>query len=367
MLPVTRPSLPELAEFERLLEDIWQSRMLSNFGKYARQFEEKAQRYFSNPWTRALVNCDLGLVLSLAALEIPEGAECLVPSFTFNSTANAVLWNRLRPVFVDVDPRTFNVDVADLERRLSSATRAIVVTHVFGSACDVGRVLALARARDVPVVVDAAHAYGATYHGVRIGDAGLGAYQVFSFSGTKQVTSAEGGLVACANEDLATRIEFRRAYGFQNDYVSRVLGVNGKISEIHAALACLSVDPIEEVVAARGRKAQRYREALGGVPGVRFQEHLPDCRATYKDFAILCPRDRDLLAERLMAEGIQTKTYFRPLHRMPLFAPYRTSADDLGDTEAVADAVLCLPMFNDLGDADIERVGQSIARFYGCV
>jgi dTDP-4-amino-4,6-dideoxy-D-glucose transaminase len=365
MIPVTRPSLPELAEFERLLDDIWQTRMLSNFGKYARRFEEMAQRYFPNPWTRAIVNCDIGLVLSLAALELPEGAECLVPSFTFNSTANAVLWNRLRPVFVDLDPRTFNVDAEDLKRRLTSETRAIVVTHIFGSACDVSRVLDLARPRGIPVVVDAAHAYGATYRGTRIGDPGLGAYQVFSFSGTKQVTSAEGGLVACATEDLARRIGFRRAYGFQNDYVSRVLGLNGKLSEIHAALACLSVDRIDEVVERRGQKAQLYRSVLGDVAGLRFQQHLPDSLPTYKDFAILCPAERDRLAERLNAQGIQTKTYFRPLHRMPLFEPYRTAGDDLRDTEAVADAVLCLPMFNELPEADIEHVGRAIAGFYG--
>ena len=365
MLPVSRPTLPTLTDFQKLLEDIWSTRMLSNFGKYARRFEQIAQAYLGNPWTRSLVNCDIGLVLALAALDLPERAECLVQSFTFNSTINAVLWNRLRPVFVDVDPRTFNVDVMDLERRLSPSTRAIVVTHIFGSAGDLGRVLALARSRGVPVVVDAAHAYGATYRGTRIGDAGLGDYQVFSFSGTKQVTSAEGGLVACGSEDLAGRIEFRRAYGFQNDYVSRVLGLNGKLSEIHAALACLNVDEIERVVEARERKAERYRAALGTVAGLRFQKQLPESRSTYKDFAILCPERRDALAARLAESGIQTKTYFRPLHRMPLFEPFRTPEDDLADTEAVADAILCLPMFNDLAESDIDRVGSEIRGFYG--
>jgi dTDP-4-amino-4,6-dideoxygalactose transaminase len=365
MLPVSRPSLPPLPEFERLLEDIWETRMLSNFGKYARSFEEKAAGYLGNPWTRSLVNCDVGLVLALAALDLPEGSDCLVQSFTFNSTVNAVLWNRLRPVFVDIDPRTLNVDTADLERRLSPKTRAIVVTHIFGSACDIDRVLDLARARSVPVVVDAAHAYGATYRGTRIGDARLGAFQVFSFSGTKQITSAEGGLVACGSEDLASRMEFRRAYGFQNDYISRVLGLNGKLSEIHAALACLSQDAVEHVVEERGRKAARYRAALGAVAGLRFQEHLPGSRSTYKDLAVLCPSRRDELAARLRNRAIQTKTYFRPVHEMPLFEPFRTAGDDLTDTENVARSVLCLPMFNDLTDDDIDRVCAEVLEFYG--
>ena len=365
MLPVSRPSLPPLEDFVALLGDIWGSRMLSNFGKYARRFEEKAQAYLGNPWTRCLVNCDVGLVLSLAALGLPEGAECLVQSFTFNSTVNAVLWNRLRPVFVDIDPRTFNVDCGDLERRLSPATRAIVVTHIFGSPLDIGRVMETASRRGVPVVVDAAHAYGATYRGVRIGAPQLGDFQVFSFSGTKQITSAEGGLVAAATEELAGRIEYRRAYGFQYDYVSRFLGLNGKLSEIHAALACLTIDAVEDVVAARQAKARRYQERLGEIPELRFQEHLPGNRSTYKDFAIVCPSGRDALADVLEKNEIQTKKYFRPLHPMPAFERFRSSDDDLRDTEAAADAVLCLPMFNELGEEDIDRVCDLVRRFYG--
>jgi len=365
MLPVSRPALPPLSAFAELLEDIWSSRMLSNFGKYARRLEEQAQADLRNPFVRALVSGDIGLVLSLASLELPEGGECLVQSFTFNSTVNAILWNRLRPVFVDIDPRTLNVDTADLERRVSPATRAIVVTHIFGSPLDLDRVLGLARARGIPVVVDAAHGYGAEYRGMRIGDPRLGDYQVFSLSGTKQVTSAEGGLVAAANAGLAGRIEFRRAYGFQNDYVSRALGLNGKISEIHAALGCLTLGEADRVVVERAKKAERYRARLGSVPGLAFQEHLAGCRSAYKDFAILCPERRDALAEQLATDGIQTKTYFRPLHAMPLFEPFRGRGDDLADTEAVAARVLCLPMFNELSDADIDRVSERVARFYG--
>jgi dTDP-4-amino-4,6-dideoxy-D-glucose transaminase len=365
MLPVSRPSLPLLEEYTKLLEDIWKSRMLSNFGKYALRFEEKAQRYLGNPWTRSIVNCDIGLVLSLAALELPEGAECLVQSFTFNSTVNAVLWNRLRPVFVDIDPRTLNVDAGDLERRISSGTRAILVTHIFGSPLDIGRVTDMASRRGIPVVVDAAHAYGATYRGVPIGAPSLGDFQVFSFSGTKQLTSAEGGLVAAASSTLAGKIEYLRAYGFRNDYISRVVGLNGKLSEIHAALACLTVDTVEEAVGARNAKAARYRERLAEIPGLRFQEHLPECRPTYKDFAILCPERRDALADHLAENEIQTKKYFRPLHPMPAFERFQTPADDLGDTEAACAAVLCLPMFNELSDSDVDRVSETILRFYG--
>ncbi len=365
MLPVSRPSLPPLADYVALLEDIWQSRMLSNFGKYARQFEERAQTYVANPWTRSVVNCDLGLVLSIAALEIPAGGECLVQSFTFNSTVNAILWNRLTPAFVDIDPRTFNVDCGDLERRITAATRAIVVTHIFGSPLPIDRVLEIARRHGLPVVVDAAHAYGASFRGLRIGDPRLGDFQVFSFSGTKQMTCAEGGLIAAATAEGARRIEYLRAYGFQNDYVSEFVGINGKLSEIHAALACLAAGSIDEAVGARQRKAQRYQAALVREPGIRFQEILPDASATYKDFAILCPERRDDLAAALEAGGIQTKKYFRPVHGMPAFRRFQSPSDDLDDTIAVADSVLCLPMFNELADDDVDRVSEAVLRFYG--
>jgi dTDP-4-amino-4,6-dideoxygalactose transaminase len=365
VLPVSRPSLPPLSEYVRLLEDVWDSRMLSNFGKYAVLFEQKAQAYLANPLTRAVVSCDIGLVLSLAALGVPEGGECLVQSFTFNSTINAVLWNRLTPVFVDVDPRTINVDVADLERRIGPATRAIVVTHIFGSPLPIDRVMEVAARHRLPVVVDAAHAYGATFRGMRIGDARLGDFQVFSFSGTKQVTSAEGGLVAAAREEDLSRLEYLRAYGFRHDYVSRCVGLNAKLSELHAALGCLAVDEVERAVAARQASAARYRACLGRNPGIRFQQVLPDARSAYKDFAILCPGRRDELAEHLARAGVQTKKYFVPLHTMPAYAVFRRADDDLGDTEEVARTVLCLPMFNELEEADVERVSGSVLDFYG--
>jgi len=365
LLPVSRPSLPPLEDYVRLLRGIWDSRMLSNFAAHAREFEGKAAAYVGNPFTRAVVNCDIGLVLSLAALRLPEGGECLVQSFTFNSTINAILWNRLTPVFVDIDPRTLNVDCEDLERRITPRTRAVVVTHIFGNPLPIDRVLEIARRRGLRVVVDAAHAYGATHAGKRIGDPRLGDFQVFSFSGTKPLTSAEGGLVSVAHEEDLRTFEYLRAYGFQSDYISHFVGLNAKLSEIHAALGCLTLDSVEDAVTGRNAKAARYRAALAAEPRIRFPEVPEGSRCAYKDFAILCAEGRDPLSDHLASVGIQTKKYFRPLDGMPAYAAYRSPADDLGDTAAVADAVLCLPMFNELADADIERVSRAILDFYG--
>lgn len=362
-LPIARPSLPPLEEYVGLLREVWQSRMLSNFGPMARRFEEGAQAQTGNPLCRAVASADVGLVLALAALDLPEGGECLLPSYTFNSTINAVLWNRLTPVFVDVDPRTLNLDPADAARRLGDRTVALVATHVFGSPADLPALGALASSRGIPLVADAAHAFGSRLGDRAIGDASLGAMQVFSFSGTKAVTSAEGGIVACATPELAARIEKLRGYGFLHDYVSEHVGLNGKLSELHAALGTLTVERIEEVVAWRNRLAGRYRSRLGGVPGLAFQELLPGARSTWKDFAVMLPAGRDALASRLAGLGIQTKRYFRPLHAMPLFERWRRPDDDLSDTEWVSEHVLCLPIFNDLTEDDVDRVCDAIVAF----
>ena len=363
-LPIARPSLPPLEEYVGLLREVWQTRMLSNFGPMARRFEASVQAQTGNPLCRAVASADVGLVLALAALQLPEGGECLLPSYTFNSTINAVLWNRLTPVFVDVDPRTLNLDPADAARRLGERTVALVVTHVFGCPADLPALGALVSSRGIPLVADAAHAFGARLGDRAIGDASLGAIQVFSFSGTKAVTSAEGGIVACATPELAGRIEKLRGYGFLHDYVSEHVGLNGKLSELHAALGTLTAERIEEVVAWRNRLAGRYRSRLGGVPGLAFQELLPGARSTWKDFAVLLPAGRDALAARLGQLGIQTKRYFRPLHSMPLFERWRRPDDDLSDTDRVSENVLCLPIFNDLSEDDVDRVCDAIVAFH---
>lgn len=364
MLPVSRPSLPPLRDYVEQLEKIWSTRLLSNFGTFARELESLAQSYVGNSNVRATVNCDLGLLISIAALEIPADSECLVPSFTFNSTLNAVLWNRLTPRFVDIDSETFNIDIDDMRRRLGPRTRLIVATHVFGSPVDIEPLLSLAASHRIPVVFDAAHAYGAAYHGTKIGNARLGDFQVFSLSGTKQVTSAEGGLIAARSEEHIARIELLRAYGFNYDYISRVIGINGKISELHAALGTLTLPAIDEVVRRRNEIASQYRARLSTIPGIHFQQVLPDCVSAYKDFAILCPSRRDELAEHLERRGVQTKKYFRPLHEMPAYQKLRTDGDDLRDTMTVSSRVLCLPIFNELQDDDIEMVTGLIGDFY---
>jgi dTDP-4-amino-4,6-dideoxygalactose transaminase len=353
-----RPELPPLDRYVELLRDIWDSRMLSNFGKHARRFEAGAQAYLGTPRVRAVANGDIGLVIALAALELPEGGEAIVPSFTFNSTVNAILWNRLTPVFADIDPATFTLDPAEVARLKSPRTAVVVGTHVFGNPCDADAIRSAAGG--LPVAYDAAHAFGTRYRGRAAGT--LGDLEVFSFSGTKLVTSAEGGMIAAARDDLVGRIEYLRAYGFQGDYESHVVGVNGKISELNAALGSLTVELAEQAVAKRHAVVTAYHERLQGLTGVTFQRVDQRDRSTYKDFAIVCAADRDGLERRLSAAEIQTKRYFRPTHTMRAYRRFARGA--LPRTEDLYARILCLPIFNELRPEDVDLIAGVVREHF---
>jgi dTDP-4-amino-4,6-dideoxygalactose transaminase len=333
--------------------------MLSNFGTFARRFERRAQDYLGTPRVRAVANCDLGLVIALAALDLPSGAEAVVPSFTFNSTVNAILWNRLTPVFADLEPRGLTLDPDEVRALVGPRTAVVVGTHVFGNPCDHDAIRAAA-GPSLPIVYDAAHAYGSRYRGRPAGT--LGDLEVFSFSGTKPITTAEGGLITAARDALVTRIDYLRAYGFQTDYESHVAGLNAKLSELHAALGVLTLESIEAAVARREQIAARYRQALGDLPGLSFQRVDERDRSTYKDFAILCESGRDDLERALATAGIQTKRYFRPAHTMRAYRRYATRV--LPRTEEVYARILCLPIFNEIRDAEVDEViGRTAASF----
>jgi dTDP-4-amino-4,6-dideoxygalactose transaminase len=360
MIPITRPELPPLQDYVKLLEQIWSSRMLSNFGTFAQLFEQRSQAYLGTPRVRAVVSGDTGLVLALAALDLPPGGEAIVPSFTFNSTINAVLWNRLVPVFADVDPDALTVPASEVERLAGKKTCVVLATHTFGNPCDADALRSAASARRLPIVYDAAHAFGSRYRGRFAGT--LGDLEVFSFSGTKLVTSAEGGLVAAASDALIERIEYLRGYGFLGDYETHWPGLNGKLSELHAALGALTVEMAERAVARREALAAHYRERLADVGEISFQRIDPRDRSTYKDFALLCAKDRDGLEAKLKDGGVQTKRYFRPAHAMRAYRGYARGA--LAVTESVAARVLCVPMYNELAMDDVDRIADIVRLHY---
>ena len=355
MIPITRPELPPLEEYTALLEEIWDSRMLSNFGPMAQRLESLTGDYLGVP-TRVVVSGDIGLTLTIAAMDLPRGSTCLVPSFTFNSTINAILWNGLRPVFVDIDPDAFTMDPADANSAAADAgdVSLIVATHVFGNPADADGLRAVADRHGARLLFDAAHGYGASRDGVKVG--GLGDAEVFSLSGTKPVTTAEGGLIATNDPGLLERIKLLRGYGFFGDYNSKLVGLNGKMSELHAALGLLTMRRVDEALAVREGHIAAYRAVLDTVPGIAYQRVRPQDRSTYKDFALIFTDRacRDKVETALSTEAIQTKRYFKPCHSMDAFASLSTRP--LPVTEGMHDRILCIPLFESLPVDDIDRI-----------
>jgi dTDP-4-amino-4,6-dideoxygalactose transaminase len=229
--------------------------MLSNFSTQCERFEALVGEHMGACHALAVSSGDVGLTLAVAALGVPAGSEAIVPSFTFNSTVHALLWNGLRPRFVDVEEGTYGLDPEAVGRALSERTGLVVGTHAFGVPCDVRALEALAHDHGVPLLLDAAQAIATTLDGRHVsrwGDA-----SVFSFSGTKLVTSGEGGLAVFADEEAAERFLYLRGYGFRGDYMTRWVGLNGKLSELHAALGCLTFPGLGAEVAARLRLMDR--------------------------------------------------------------------------------------------------------------
>jgi len=355
-IPIMRPSLPPLDLYTKRLRRIWNSRMLSNFGENAKELEHKAQRYLGNRNVRATSSCDVALILGISALSLPKGSRCIVTPFTFNSTINAILWNGLKPDFVDIDDETFDLDPACVRKAIKNDTSAIIATHVFGNPCEIGELREIASSHGLPLIFDAAHAYGSTYHGKKVGT--FGDIEVFSMSGTKLVTAGEGGLIAATRPEIISKFERLRNYGFYGDYNSIYVGMNGKISELNAALGCLTIDGIEKAVKRRNEIASQYIESLGQSEGIGFQRVDHHCRSAYKDFGIKIARGNAGAEKRLKSKLIQTKRYFLPAHWMKAFSEFRTRP--LPKTDKLYGEILCLPIYNEMTDSEVKRVCQAV-------
>jgi dTDP-4-amino-4,6-dideoxygalactose transaminase len=356
-IPITRPHLPSLERFSEVIAELFETRMLSNFAKYSRLLESRAATLLDHPGPQCVSSCDIGMVLAWRALDGPSG-EVIVPSFTFCSTVNSLRWCGLTPVFADVDPETYCLDPEDVRRRITPRTVGIAAVHTFGLPADIEALEGLAAEHDLRIVFDAAHGLGGRYRGRALG--AFGDASVFSLSGTKLVTGGEGGLATFRDAETADRFNYLRAYGFRGDYNCRHIGLNGKLSEMNAALAWLSLDLIDEVMTRRLAQVARYRQALAECNEVAFQSVPDGCVHGYKDLAIrFADRERREAAEAaLAAAGIMTKRYFFPAHRMESYRADHRYA--LAVTDRLAEQILCVPLFHDLKDAQIDGIAATI-------
>lgn len=361
---VTRPHLPPLDEFMPYLQKIWDNRILTNGGPFHQQLERALCDYLGVEHLALFSNGTLALVTALQALRIT--GEVITTPYSFVATAHSLLWNGIKPVFVDVDPRTLNLDPARIEAAITPQTTAIMPVHCYGHPCDVEAIQKIADNYNLRVIYDAAHAFGVRDAGgsvLRHGD-----LAVLSFHATKVFNTFEGGAIVCPDARTKQRIDHLKNFGFVDEVTVVAPGINGKMSEINAAFGMLQLGHVDGAIARRREIDALYRERLAGVAGIRCLDDAGERVANHSYFPILVgpdyPLGRDALYQKLKDAGIHARRYFYPL--ITEFPMYRglpsAQRDNLPVAMAAARAVLCLPIYPDLADADVERIVRLVGQ-----
>jgi dTDP-4-amino-4,6-dideoxygalactose transaminase len=353
---VTRPFLPPLEELQPYLEQIWANRQLTNAGPFHQQFEQALCEYLGVEHISLFANGTLALVTALQALRIT--GEVITTPYSFVATAHSLLWNGIKPVFVDIDPDTFNINPELIEAAITPQTTAILPVHVYGRPCVVERIQAIADNYGLKVIYDAAHAFGVQCHCgsvLRHGD-----LSVLSFHATKVFTTFEGGAIISPDAKTKKRIDYLKNFGFADEVTVVAPGINGKMNEFQAALGLLQLKYVDAALAQRADIDQRYRDALASVPGIRIPKHPDSMRHNYSYFPILVepeyPLTRDQLYQRFRDENIYVRRYFYPL--ISEFPMYRAlpSAKPLPVAKKVADQVVCLPIYPGITNNEIKTI-----------
>lgn len=369
-LTVTSPLLPPLEEYIPYLQEIWQSRYITNNGHFHQLLEQALQTYLGCPYLSVFTNGTLPLITALQALHLDRG-EVITTPYSFVATTHSVWWNKLQPVFVDIDPVTGDMDPAQIEAAITERTVAIMPVHVYGTPCDTQAIDAIAQRHGLKVIYDAAHAFGVTVAGKSVLQAGD--ISTLSFHATKTYNTVEGGALVTPSQESKKQVDELKNFGFVSETEVVQPGINSKMDELRAAYGLLNLKYVDRAIAARKAVAERYIAELQGVEGICLYEpivqntiHETDIRLNYSYFPIFIEpsfrMSRDSLYEHLKGQGILSRRYFYPL--ISTFEPYSSypsaSPKHLPVATRIANEVLCLPMHHLLSEQDIERVVKGI-------
>ncbi|MFO1418092.1 MAG: DegT/DnrJ/EryC1/StrS family aminotransferase [Methylotetracoccus sp.] len=355
---VTQPFLPPLEEFQPLLEQLWGSKWLTNNGPMHQQLESALASFLGVPHLALFANGTLSLLTALQALRIT--GEVITTPFSFVATAHALLWNDIRPVFVDIDPETLTLDPDRVEAAITPQTTAILPVHVYSRPSHVQRLQQIADIYGLRVLYDAAHAFAVRYQGeslLRHGD-----LSILSFHATKVFTTFEGGAIICQDAKTKQRIDYLKNFGFADEVTVVAPGINGKMSEFQAALGLVQLRYAEQCIAARCAIDTRYREQLAGIDGIRALPLPADTVSNYAYFPILVEPGygltRDGLYHSLRSNGVHARRYFYPLiSDFPMYRGLPSAAPaNLPVARRIAEQVLCLPIYPGLRHEDQDRV-----------
>ena len=372
IITVTSPLLPDLGEFNEMLKQIWNSKWITNMGQFHKQLEEALAAYLHVPYVCLFTNGTLPLITALQALRIT--GEVITTPYSFVATTHAIWWNGCKPVFVDIDPSTGNMDPDKIEAAITPATTCIMPVHVYGKPCDTKRIQEIADKYGLKVIYDAAHAFGvevpAEQYGLSAYDekglAGImnaGDMSTLSFHATKVFNTIEGGALVVHDEKMKKRIDNLKNFGITDEVTVVAPGINGKMDEMRSAYGLLNLKQVDKAIENRRAVAKTYRDVLRNTSGVLFRDDMPGVRHNYSYFPIFINAEefgmtRDELYYKMMEQNVWSRRYFYPL--ISNFPTYRglpsSNKENLPVGNKMADEVLCLPMHHALTEEELERI-----------
>lgn len=359
LITVTSPLLPDLKEFEKLLADIWERKWLTNNGHYHQQLEGALAEYLGVPYLSLFTNGTLPLITALQALRIT--GEVITTPYSFVATTHSLWWNGIKPVFVDVEEKTGNLDPEKIEAAITPRTTAIMPVHVYGTPCDTQRIQEIADKYGLKVIYDAAHAFGVWQDGKSILEAGDMA--TLSFHATKVYNTVEGGALVCHDAETKKQIDYLKNFGFAGEIEVIAPGINSKMDEVRSAYGLLNLKQVDGAIARRKSIAEKYKDAFKAIAGLRYLEDIEGVKHNYSYFPIFIDEkeyglSRDGLFTKLKENNILGRRYFYPL--ISEFVTYKglesAKKENLPVAHKLADSVICLPMYADLTDDDVNRV-----------
>ena len=357
--------MPDLEELNQYFQDIWQRKWITNNGHYHKELEKALCEYLDVPYVSLFTNGTLPLITALQALRIT--GEVITTPYSFVATTHSLWWNGIKPVFVDIDPKTGNLDPDKIEAAITPRTTAIMPVHVYGKPCDTERIQEIADKYGLKVIYDAAHAFGVKVNGTSILRAGD--MSTLSFHATKVYNTIEGGALVMHDEQTKKRIDYLKNFGFAGETEVVAPGINSKMDEMRAAYGLLNLKQVDEAIETRHQVAIKYREALRGVEGITFFDDMPGVKHNYSYFPIFVDAEkygmtRDELYFKMKEQNVLGRRYFYPL--ISTFSTYRglesAKPENLSNAHKMADEVICLPMHHALSEEDVNRIIELIAR-----
>lgn len=359
MIHVTKPFLPPLEEYTPFLEKIWSNKILTNNGELHQQLEEELCNYLDVEHISLFANGTLALITAIQALNL--SGEVITTPFSFVATSHALWWNNIKPVFTDIDPKTFNLDPLRIESAITPNTTAILPVHVYGNACNIEDIENVSNRYGIKVLYDAAHTFGAKYKNKSI--CSFGDMSILSFHATKVFNTFEGGAIVSHSAEMKQHINDLKNFGFRGESKVVAPGINAKMNEMQAAMGLLQLKYIEENIEKRKTIAESYMNKLKSISGIVLPQEIINTRHNYAYFPILINKEkygmsRDELYEKLKLNKIFARKYFYPL--ISHFPPYKSmksaEANNLPIAENIAEQVICLPIYPDLEQENIEYI-----------